>query len=136
LKKYISNILLSATKTIPVVCLLIFGFYPISISASEKDKYFARQCFKSIAEEWSLSEDNRNTEIANEYEYWPIRNNDDRKHIVEKLGKFRVDVRIQVVYGWGERKKQVRRCQLDEAGNVVIFTVKKGFEISDNEAGK
>ena len=84
--------------------------------SSEKDKYFARQCFEIIRDNWLIpSGVNVGTKLDNKYAYWPLTKDKEYESY------YNIDVEIGVVYGWGEVKKKISYCRLNDAGEVTSW---------------
>ena len=44
-----------------------------SIGASEKEEYFAKQCYKEISGQWVLADKYQGTKLGPKYSYWPLK---------------------------------------------------------------
>ena len=93
------------------------------VSAGEKDKYFAKQCFKSMQKLWLLTDENKGTKIDSQYAYWPTK--PSTHGLFSGSGYLDIDLEIGIVYGWGEVIKKISDCTLNPAGEVVSTCVSK-----------
>ena len=80
------------------------------IHASEKDKYFASQCYKRV--EYITTDLYKNIKFNNQYSYYPLEKGSNPEY-------FLITIIVEIIMPWGEKKKKEILCELDQLGDVM-----------------
>ncbi|MDC0093443.1 hypothetical protein OAR00_00285 [Alphaproteobacteria bacterium] len=91
---------------------ILLSFFLLSnISyASEKTKWFAKDCYKQTS--MIIEAIGKKVTLGYKYSYYPLTRE-------PKYNYYQIKINVDYILPWGEKKKKLITCQYDDEGNVM-----------------